>query len=37
MADLTLMELLKKYGSDDKARGFLESIRWPNGAYLSAL
>lgn len=32
MADLTLMELLKKYGSDDKARGFLEGIRWPNGA-----
>jgi len=32
MADLTLMELLKKYGSDEKARSFLESIRWPNGA-----
>jgi transposase-like protein len=32
MADLTLMELLKKYGSDDKARTFLEDIRWPNGA-----
>jgi len=32
MADLTLMELLKKYGSDDKARSFLEGVRWPNGA-----
>jgi transposase-like protein len=32
MADLTLTELLKKYGSDDKARSFLENIRWPNGA-----
>lgn len=32
MADLTLMELLKKYGDDNTARSFLESIRWPDGA-----
>jgi transposase-like protein len=32
MADLTLTELLKKYGSDKTARSFLESIRWPDGA-----
>ncbi|MGD1044061.1 MAG: IS1595 family transposase [Bacteroidota bacterium] len=32
MTDLTLTELIKKYGDDDTARSFLESVRWPNGA-----
>jgi transposase-like protein len=32
MADLTLTELIKKYGSDETARSFLENIRWPDGA-----
>jgi len=32
MAGMSLNELLKKYGDDDTARNFLESVRWPNGA-----
>lgn len=32
MAELTLNELIKKYGDDKSARSFLESVRWSNGA-----
>ena len=32
MKNITLTDLLLKYGEDDKARAFLEKLRWPKGA-----
>ncbi len=32
MAEMSLNELLMKYGDNDTARTFLESVRWPIGA-----
>ena len=29
--DLTLPEIMERFATDDKAREYLETIRWPNG------
>jgi transposase-like protein len=29
--DLTLMEIMRRFGTDETAREYLESIRWPDG------
>ncbi len=29
--DLTLVDVIQKFDTDDKARSYLEAIRWPNG------
>jgi transposase-like protein len=29
--DLTLVDVIQKFDTDDKARGYLENIRWPKG------
>jgi transposase-like protein len=31
MATVNLADLMRQYGDEDKARAFLESLRWPNG------
>lgn len=30
-SDLTLIQIMERFGTDEKARAFLESVRWPNG------
>lgn len=32
-ADLTLLTAMKRFGTEQSARDFLESVRWPNGPY----
>ena len=29
--NLTLMQIMERFGTDEKARAYLESVRWPNG------
>lgn len=32
-ADLTLMTIMERFGTEEDARAYLENVRWPNGPY----